>query len=224
MKKLLSIITAMVMIFCLMPPPITAEAALSITYREYAADGSYTKKTLHESEYLNCPDLNVLEDNTYFYSASYTPNELTIKGDVNLILPVGSVFEVKQYITIEQDATLNIYGAGTLITGQFNIFNNDGNVNLHGANVISLYDINVRSLTVNAGKVSAMVNGIFCTNLAVNGGTVEAENSNSPAIFVNGTFTVGKNGSVSGYSSTDVAFSKVPTVNNSDDIIVSYGD
>ena len=224
MKKLLSIITAMVMIFCLMPPPITAEAALSITYREYAADGSYTEKTLQESEYLNCTDLDVLKDNTYFYSTSYTPNKLTIKGDVNLILPVGSVFEVKQYITIEQDATLNIYGAGTLITGQFNIFNNDGNVNLHGANVISLYDINVSSLTVNAGKVSAMVNGIFCTNLAVNGGTVEAESSYSPAIYVNGTFTVGKNGSVSGYSSNDVAFSKVPTVNNRDDIIVSYGD
>ena len=225
MKKLLSIITAMVMIFCLMPPPITAEAALSITYREYAADGSYTEKTLQESEYLKYTGLDVLEDNTYFYSTSYTPSEqLTIKGDVNLILPVGSVFEVKQYITIERDATLNIYGAGTLKTGQFNIFDNDGNVNLHGANVISLYDINVSSLTVNAGKVSAMVNGIFCTNLAVNGGTVEAENSNSPAIFVNGTFTVGKNGSVSGYSSNDVAFSKVPTVNNSDDIIVSYGD
>ncbi len=225
MKKLLSIITAMVMIFCLMPPPITAEAALSITYREYAADGSYTEKTLQESEYLKCTGLNVLEDNTYFYSTSYTPSEkLTIKGNVNLILPVGSVFEVKQYIAIEQDATLNIYGAGTLITGQFNIFNNDCNVNLHGANFISLHDINVSSLTVNAGKVSAMVNGIFCTNLAVNGGTVEAESSSSPAIYVNGTFTVGKNGSVSGYSSNDAAFSKVPTVNNSDDIIVSYGD
>ena len=225
MKKLLSIITAMVMIFCLMPPPITAEAALSITYREYAADGSYTEKTLQESDYLKCTGLNVLEDNTYFYSTSYTPSEkLTIKGNVNLILPVGSVFEVKQYIAIEQDATLNIYGAGTLITGQFNIFNNDCNVNLHGANFISLHDINVSSLTVNAGKVSAMVNGIVCTNLAVNGGTVEAESSYSPAIYVNGTFTVGKNGSVSGYSSNDVAFSKVPTVNNSDDIIVSYGD
>ncbi len=225
MKKLLSIITAMVMIFCLMPPPITAEAALSITYREYAADGSYTEKTLQESEYLNCTDLDVLEDNTYFNSTSYTPSEqLTIKGNVNLILPVGSVFEVKQYITIEQDATLNIYGAGTLITGQFNIFNNDCNVNLHGANVISPCEFNVSSLTVNAGKVSAMGNGIVCTNLAVNGGTVEAESIYSPAIYVNGTFTVGKNGSVSGYSSNDVAFSKVPTVNNSDDIIVSYGD
>jgi len=235
MKKFLSFITAMVMIFCLMPPPITADAALSITYYEYNTDGSYTAKTLKEGEYINYlefSDKESLKSGTYFVPGNYDPRGLTIKGNVNLIIPVGVTLNVYSgSITIMPDdnspetPTLNIYGAGTLRTRDGIKADYGVKINMHGASFISDVSTCVNELNVYAGKVMADW-GIDVGTLNVYGGTVEAESDNNSAINVINNFAVGKNGSVSGYSANGTAFSKMPTVNYDAgyDTIVRYGD
>lgn len=227
----------MVMVFCLMPPPITAEAAdYSGTYRVYDDEGSYVEKTFSVDQ-INNPAMTYqteLDSGTYYVSKDYKPSDLTINGDVDLIIPKGVTLDVLTELTIEcpvtqYSSTLNIYGSGKLLVGSEISCSYNVNINLHGVTVETDW-FKTTSLTVYAGRVSAKEKGLICTDLTVHGGTVEAKNNYetySPAISVSKTFTVGKNGSVSGYSSVGTAaFSMVPTVNYNEgyDKIVSFGD
>jgi len=241
MKKILSFITAMVMIFCLMPSPITAEAFIySGTYREYDDKGSYVLKPflIDSAQDLAATHETELENDNYLVSKNCNlTSDLTIKGNVNLIIPAGVTLDILNALTIkcpdnQYSSTLNIYGSGKLrVTNKISCDDNVS-INLHGVTVETDWfkTGGGTSLTVYAGRVSAKENGLRCGDLTVHGGTVEAKNNDdnsSPAINVSRTFTVGKNGSVSGYSSVDsTAFSKAPTVNYDAgyDKIVSFGE
>lgn len=154
MKKILSIITAMVMIFCLMPPVRPFADNGDIIYFVYDTDGN--KTAYRASAYT--VDENTTVWNTGIYAVTGTveiSERIEVTGsDVNLILTDGCSLTAKQGIHLKEGNSLTIYGqtnsTGTLIA-EFSDSNkaaiggnnaeHAGNIEIHGGKtVIPQYD------------------------------------------------------------------------------------
>ena len=211
MKKILSVITAAVMIFCLMPPVRSFADNGDIIYFVYDTDGN--KTAYRASAYT--VDENTTVWNTGIYAVTGTveiSERIEVTGsDVNLILTDGCSLTAKKGIHLKEGNSLTIYGqtnsTGTLTAESCNyaqaaIGGNDkenaGTVQIHGGKIIAQYDADMLK---NVGSWGAAIGGGYegnGGNVTVFGGTVDIQQYNTDSAGIGGGYK-GKGGTVKIY-------------------------
>ena len=157
MKKILSVVTAMVMIFCIFPP-IRPFAAETISAVRYILDSKNSLTKINEdlvAEKIDSTLINWDNNNYYVDKTVEISDRIEVKGDVYLILTDGCSLTAKKGIHVAAGNSLTIYGqekgTGTL-TAEFYAEENDysydaaiggndkesaGDIELHGG-IISI--------------------------------------------------------------------------------------
>ena len=211
MKKILSIITAMVMIFCLMPPVRSFADNGDIIYFVYDTDGN--KTAYRASAYT--VDENTTVWNTGIYAVTGTveiSERIEVTGsDVNLILTDGCSLTAKQGIHLKEGNSLTIYGqtnsTGTLTAESCNyvqaaIGGNDkenaGTVQIHGGKIIAQYDADLLRVYAPCGAAIGGGNEGNGGNVTVFGGTVDIQQCDTDTAGIGGGYK-GKGGTVKIY-------------------------
>jgi len=166
MKKFLSFITAMVMVFCLIPPPLTVNAADSITYLKYFDSGSYSEKeiTTDDAKYVKISDGNSIDmTDGKFYCVTDKNVSASIKSikddaSASIIIADGCTLELTDVTASESPSFLEIYGSSNG-TGKLILSGNSSygliqtNIFLHGVTCESKDSLMIYGLTVRAGKL-----------------------------------------------------------------------
>ena len=107
MKKLLSMITAMVMIFCLMPP-VRSFADDGILYYEYDADGNKNRR-LANTDNIIYSNTTVWDQPLYVVNGSVEIfGRIEVSGNVMLILTDDCSLTAKQCIHLQEGNSLTI--------------------------------------------------------------------------------------------------------------------
>ena len=151
MKKLLSVITAMAMIFCFMPP-VRSFAADTVSAVRYTVnvDNSVSKSTAALIAEKIDSTLNNWDNNIYYVEGNVEISDrIEVKGNAQLILTDGCSFKAKKGIHLKEGNSLTIYGqtnsTGTL-TAEYSEINdaviggndgeNAGDIEIHGGKII----------------------------------------------------------------------------------------
>ena len=203
MKKLLSMITAMVMIFCLMPP-VRSFADDGILYYEYDADGNKNRR-LANTDNIIYSNTTVWDQPLYVVNGSVEIfGRIEVSGNVMLILTDDCSLTAKQGIHLQEGNSLTIYGqekgTGTL-TAEFyaeeNDYSNDaaiggndkesaGDIELHGG-IISI----PCSEEAKSWMCGAAIGGGFQGNggnVTVYNGTIDIPNPRMSSAGIGGGF------------------------------------
>ena len=213
MKKILSVITAAVMIFCLMPP-VRSFALDKVSAVEYTAnaDNSVSKADVTFSAEKIDGSFDNLSSGNYYVSGNVViSGRIEVSGDVNLILTDGCSLTAKKGIHLKEGNSLTIYGqtnsTGTLTAESCNyaqaaIGGNDkenaGTVQIHGGKIIAQYDADMLK---NVGSWGAAIGGGYegnGGNVTVFGGTVDIQQCDTDTAGIGGGYK-GKGGTVKIY-------------------------
>ena len=124
MKKILSVVTAMVMIFCIFPP-IRPFAAETISAVRYILDSENSLTKINEdlvAEKIDSTLINWDNNNYYVDKTVEISDRIEVKGNAQLILTDGCSLTAKKGIHVAAGNSLTIYGqekgTGTL-TAEF---------------------------------------------------------------------------------------------------------
>ena len=211
MKKILSMITAMVMIFCLMPSVRSFADNVDIQYLAYDTDGN--KKTYLASAYTVDENTTALSTGIYAVTGNVEISErIEVTGsDVNLILTDGCSLTAKKGIHLKEGNSLTIYGqtnsTGTLTAESCNyvqaaIGGNDkenaGTVQIHGGKIIAQYDADLLRVYAPCGAAIGGGNEGNGGNVTVFGGTVDIQQCDTDTAGIGGGYK-GKGGTVKIY-------------------------
>ena len=213
MKKILSIITAMVMIFCLMPPvrPFAADSVSAVKYT-VNADNSVSKADVNFSAEKIDGSFDNLSSGNYYVSGNVVISKrIEVSGDVNLILTDGCSLTAKKGIHLKEGNSLTIYGqtngTGTLTAESCNyvqaaIGGNDkenaGAVQIHGGKIIAQYDADLLRVYAPCGAAIGGGNEGNGGNVTVFGGTVDIQQCDTDTAGIGGGYK-GKGGTVKIY-------------------------
>ena len=177
MKKILSMITAMVMIFCLFPPVRSFAANTeTVQYINYVSDGNGGYKaqtTIAACTVIDSANtISNLSSGWYAVKGNVTiTGRIPISGTVNLILTDGSKLTAYDGIHLSDGNTLNIYGQ----SGGTGILNAESNFDtaIGGDSTESCGTLNVYGGQVNAKSgYGAAIGGGESIGTGGNGGTV----------------------------------------------------
>ena len=193
MKKFLSFITAMVMIFCLMPPVRSfAEDMKTVEYIDYVSDGNggfIPQKKTAECKVIQ-GDNETLELSTGWYLSDgivSVSERVSINGDVHLILSRSSngsgVFTAQNGIRLTDNNILSIYDmyAENADPGKMSVYTSSpnrnaaigGNTDFHGGENCGTLNIYGGIINVEKYEHAAIGGGSSTeTGDAGNGGTV----------------------------------------------------
>ena len=194
MKKLLSIITAMAMIFCFMPPVRSFAAdKRTVEYTDYVSVGN--NKFIPQTKTAECTVIdsaNIISSLTngqYAVKGDVTIRDrIKISGDVQLILTDGCTLNAEKGINLPESSTLSICGQSGG-TGILNA-NSDGYTSIGGEDGESCGTLNVYGGTVNANSAkndAAIGGGDSATGTGGNGGTVNVYGGKLNALSDSGT-------------------------------------
>ena len=213
MKKILSVITAMVMIFCLMPP-VRSFALDKVSAVEYTAnaDNSVSKADVTFSAEKIDGSFDNLSSGNYYVSGNVViSGRIEVSGDVNLILTDGCSLTAKKGIHLKEGNSLTIYGqtnsTGTLTAETCNyvqaaIGGNDkenaGAVQIHGGKIIAQYDAALLRIYAPCGAAIGGGNEGNGGNVTVFGGTVDIQQCDTDTAGIGGGYK-GKGGTVKIY-------------------------
>ena len=212
MKKLLSIITAMVMIFCLMPPVRSFAADTeTVGYIAYVSDGNGGYKAQTKTAECTVIDsaniISSLTNGQYAVKGDVTVSDrIKISGDVQLILTDGCTLNAQKGINLPESSTLSICGQSGG-TGRLNA-NSDNDTAIGGENEETCGTLNVYGGDVSAASDSgaAIGGGFSASNNGGNGGTVEIYGGKVSATSTDGA-------AIGGGNSTDGTGGDGSTVN-----------
>ena len=194
MKKILSMITAMAMIFCLFPPVRSFAADTeTVGYIAYVSDGNGGYKAQTKTAECTVIDsaniISSLTNGQYAVKGDVTIRDrIIISGDVQLILTDGCTLNAKRGINLPESSTLSICGQSGG-TGKLNA-NSDGETAIGGENGESCGTLNVYGGTVNANSAkndAAIGGGDSATGTGGNGGTVNVYGGKLNALSDSGT-------------------------------------
>jgi len=195
MKKILSIITAAVMIFCLMPPVRSFAAdKRTVEYIDYVSVGNNKykerKKTAECTVIDSATDISELSKGWYALGEDVsTRSRINISGDVHLILTDGYTLTLDEGMHLGVNNSLSIYGQSQG-TGRLDA-NAAGETAIGGEHGEDFGILNIYGGMVNASAASgAAIGGGSSTSEAggnggtvnVFGGQVNADSSQSAAI------------------------------------------
>ncbi len=213
MKKILSVITAAVMIFCLMPP-VRSFALDKVSAVEYTAnaDNSVSKADVTFSAEKIDGSFDNLSSGNYYVSGNVVISKrIEVSGDVNLILTDGCSLTAKKGIHLKEGNSLTIYGqtnsTGTLTAESCNyaqaaIGGNDkenaGTVQIHGGKIIAQYDAALLRASNPYGAAIGGGNEGNGGNVTVFGGTVDIQQCDTDTAGIGGGYK-GKGGTVKIY-------------------------
>ena len=213
MKKILSVITAAVMIFCLMPP-VRSFALDKVSAVEYTAnaDNSVSKADVTFSAEKIDGSFDNLSSGNYYVSGNVViSGRIEVSGDVNLILTDGCSLTAKKGIHLKEGNSLTIYGqtndTGTLTAESCNyaqaaIGGNDkenaGTVQIHGGKIIAQYDAALLKASNPNGAAIGGGNEGNGGNVTVFGGTVDIQQCYTDTAGIGGGYK-GKGGTVKIY-------------------------
>ena len=213
MKKILSVITAAVMIFCLMPP-VRSFALDKVSAVEYTAnaDNSVSKADVTFSAEKIDGSFDNLSSGNYYVSGNVVISKrIEVSGDVNLILTDGCSLTAKKGIHLKEGNSLTIYGqtnsTGTLTAeicnyAQAAIGGNDkenaGTVQIHGGKIIAQYDADLLRVYAPCGAAIGGGNEGNGGNVTVFGGTVDIQQCDTDTAGIGGGYK-GKGGTVKIY-------------------------
>ena len=213
MKKILSVITAAVMIFCLMPP-VRSFALDKVSAVEYTAnaDNSVSKADVTFSAEKIDGSFDNLSSGNYYVSGNVVISKrIEVSGDVNLILTDGCLLTAKKGIHLKEGNSLTIYGqtnsTGTLTAESCNyaqaaIGGNDkenaGTVQIHGGKIIAQYDAALLKASNPNGAAIGGGNEGNGGNVTVFGGTVDIQQCYTDTAGIGGGYK-GKGGTVKIY-------------------------
>ena len=213
MKKILSVITAAVMIFCLMPP-VRSFALDKVSAVEYTAnaDNSVSKADVTFSAEKIDGSFDNLSSGNYYVSGNVVISKrIEVSGDVNLILTDGCSLTAKKGIYLKEGNSLTIYGqtnsTGTLTAESCNyvqaaIGGNDkenaGTVQIHGGKIIAQYDADLLRVYAPCGAAIGGGNEGNGGNVTVFGGTVDIQQCDTDTAGIGGGYK-GKGGTVKIY-------------------------
>ena len=218
MKKLLSIITAMAMIFCLFPPVRSFAADTeTVGYIAYVSDGNGGYKAQTKTAECTVIDsaniISSLTNGQYAVKGDVTIRDrIKISGNVQLILTDGCTLNAEKGINLPESSTLSICGQSGG-TGILNA-NSDGYTSIGGEDGESCGTLNVYGGTVNANSAknnAAIGGGDSATGTGGNGGTVNVYGGKLNALSDSGTAigggastggTAGNGGTVNVYGGT----------------------
>ena len=218
MKKILSMITAMAMIFCLFPPVRSFAADTeTVGYIAYVSDGNGGYKAQTKTAECTVIDsaniISSLTNGQYAVKGDVTIRDrIIISGDVHLILTDGCTLNAQKGINLPESSTLSICGQSGG-TGILNA-NSDGYTSIGGENGESCGTLNVYGGTVNANSAkndAAIGGGDSATGTGGNGGTVNVYGGKLNALSDSGTAigggastggTAGNGGTVNVYGGT----------------------
>ncbi len=218
MKKLLSIITAMAMIFCFMPPVRSFAAdKRTVEYTDYVSVGN--NKFIPQTKTAECTVIDSANIISSLTSGWYALGEdvvindrIKISGNVQLILTDGCTLNAEKGINLPENSTLSICGQSGG-TGKLNA-NSDGDTSIGGEDGESCGTLNVYGGTVNANSAkndAAIGGGDSATGTGGNGGTVNVYGGKVNAVSDSGTAigggsstggTAGNGGTVNVYGGT----------------------
>lgn len=213
MKKILSVITTAVMIFCLMPP-VRSFALDKVSAVEYTAnaDNSVSKADVTFSAEKIDGSFDNLSSGNYYVSGNVVISKrIEVSGDVNLILTDGCSLTAKKGIHLKEGNSLTIYGqtnsTGTLTAETCNyvqaaIGGNDkenaGAVQIHGGKIIAQYDAALLKASNPNGAAIGGGNEGNGGNVTVFGGTVDIQQCDTDTAGIGGGYK-GKGGTVKIY-------------------------
>ena len=213
MKKILSVITAAVMIFCLMPP-VRSFALDKVSAVEYTAnaDNLVSKADVTFSAEKIDGSFDNLSSGNYYVSGNVViSGRIEVSGDVNLILTDGCSLTAKKGIHLKEGNSLTIYGqtnsTGTLTAETCNyvqaaIGGNDkenaGAVQIHGGKIIAQYDAALLRIYAPCGAAIGGGNEGNGGNVTVFGGTVDIQQCDTDTAGIGGGYK-GKGGTVKIY-------------------------
>lgn len=213
MKKILSVITTAVMIFCLMPP-VRSFALDKVSAVEYTAnaDNSVSKADVTFSAEKIDGSFDNLSSGNYYVSGNVVISKrIEVSGDVNLILTDGCSLTAKKGIHLKEGNSLTIYGqtnsTGTLTAESCNyaqaaIGGNDkenaGTVQIHGGKIIAQYDADLLRVYAPCGAAIGGGNEGNGGNVTVFGGTVDIQQCDTDTAGIGGGYK-GKGGTVKIY-------------------------
>ena len=194
MKKLLSIITAMAMIFCFMPPVRSFAAdKRTVEYTDYVSVGN--NKFIPQTKTAECTVIdsaNIISSLTngqYAVKGDVTISDrIKISGDVQLILTDGCTLNAEKGINLPESSTLSICGQSGG-TGILNA-NSNGYTAIGGEDGESCGTLNVYGGKVNANSTNddaAIGGGKSTGGTAGNGGTVNVYGGKLNALSDSGT-------------------------------------
>ena len=239
MKKLLSVITAMAMIFCLFPPVRSFAAdKRTVEYTDYVSVGN--NKFIPQTKTAECTVIdsaNIISDLStgwYFADGDFAISDrIRISGDVHLILTDGCTLNAQNGINLPESSTLSIYGqsggTGKLevsCTGASSAIGGNNSAS-PGGNGESCGDLNIHGGTVNVSASHTAIGGAMsAAGTGGNGGTITLYSgkltaSSEKATAIGGGTSSGTNGnsgktyvyggSVTAQSGGEVSFDHVPT-------------
>ena len=194
MKKILSMITAMAMIFCLFPPVRSFAADTeTVGYIAYVSDGNGGYKAQTKTAECTVIDsaniISSLTSGWYALGEDVVINDrIKINGDVQLILTDGCTLNAQKGINLPENSTLSICGQSGG-TGILNA-NSDGYTSIGGEDGESCGTLNVYGGTVNANSAkndAAIGGGDSATGTGGNGGTVNVYGGKLNALSDSGT-------------------------------------
>ena len=218
MKKILSMITAMAMIFCLFPPVRSFAADTeTVGYIAYVSDGNGGYKAQTKTAECTVIDsaniISSLTSGWYALGEDVVINDrIKISGNVQLILTDGCTLNAQKGINLPENSTLSIYGQSGG-TGKLNA-NSDGYTSIGGEDGESCGTLNVYGGTANANSAkndAAIGGGDSATGTGGNGGTVNVYGGKLNALSDSGTAigggastggTAGNGGTVNVYGGT----------------------